>query len=247
MVNVKDVLQFLEEIAPTSLAEEWDNVGLMINSEREVQNILVALDITTETVKEAAAKNCELIVSHHPVIFKPLKSISASSAVYALIKQDTSAICMHTNLDVAEGGVSDALFDILGLENRETFGGCGRIGTLPQRMTAAQLAKHCKLLLGEPMAYCDAGKLIEKVAVVGGAGGDFFEEATLAGADCLLSGEVGHHDALDAKALGLSTIAASHFTTEIGIVPVLAKKLQTQFPTIKIYETQTNQNPFSYI
>lgn len=247
MVNVHDILRFLEEIAPMSLAEEWDNVGLLVDSAKEVQHMLVALDITPATVQEATEKGCALIVSHHPVIFKPLKSISANSAVYQLVQQDISAICMHTNLDAAEGGVSDVLFDAIGLENRKTFGGCGRMGTLPQKMTAAQLAMHCKLLLGEPMAYCDAGKLIEKVAVVGGAGGDLFEEAALAGADCLLSGEVGHHDALDAKTLGFSTIAASHFTTERGIVPVLAKKLQDRFSNVQVHIAKTDQNPFYYI
>ena len=247
MVDVKEILHVMEQMAPPSLAEEWDNVGLLVDCGKPVQNVLVTLDVTKEVVEEAKEKNCGLIVSHHPVIFKPLKNISSYDIVYELVKNDISVICMHTNLDTAENGVSDTLAKELGLQSIKPFAGGGRIGELPQETTTESLAKWCREEWNTHVAYCDAGGHIKFLAVVGGAGGDFFEKAVLAGADCLLTGEVGHHDALDAKALGLSTIAATHFATEFFVVPVVAKKLRTAFPNVNVYVTKKNKELFCYL
>jgi len=247
MVTAADVLQVMEAMAPPSLAIEKDNVGLLVNSGKMAQNILVTLDITAEVVQEAIEKECGLIVSHHPVIYRPLKSVSANTVVYELVKNDISAICMHTNLDIAEGGVSDALAGQLKLQDISIFSEVGRVGILPQETTTEVLAKWCKKEWETNIAYCDAGKPVKKVAVVGGAGGDLFEEALLAGADLLLTGEVGHHNAIDAKMLGLSTISATHFGTEFFIVPVVAQKLQEAFPNINVCITEKNKEPFCYL
>ena len=247
MVTAKVVLQAMEAIAPPSLAIEKDNVGLLVNSGKPVQNILVTLDITAEVVQEAIEKECSLIVSHHPVIYRPLKSISVNTVVYELVKNDISAICMHTNLDIAEGGVSDVLAGRLKLQDVSTFAGVGRVGILPQETTTEVLARWCKKEWEINIAYCDAGKSIKKIAVVGGAGGDLFEEALLAGGDLLLTGEVGHHDAIDAKTLGLSTISATHFSTEFFIVPVVTQKLREAFPDMNVYVTEKNKEPFCYL
>ena len=132
MTTVQQIYEEMQRIAPLALAESWDNPGLLVDCGGEVSRVLVTLDITPEVVEEAARKGCGLIVSHHPVIFSPLKKLGGQDVAFQLVKNGISAICMHTNLDAAPGGVNDTLCDILGIaaEGRESFAeGCGRIGT----------------------------------------------------------------------------------------------------------------------
>lgn len=137
----QQVLEILQQLAPAGLACHWDNVGLLVDAGRPVTAIATALDITPAVVEEAALNGCQLIVAHHPVIFDPLKRLSAGDVPALLLQNGISAICMHTNLDAAEGGVNDTLSDLLGIRDRRNFAeNCGRIGTLDRPVTAAQLA-----------------------------------------------------------------------------------------------------------
>ena len=117
-VKVQQVLEILEQIAPPELACSWDNVGLLVDAGRPVTSIMTALDITADVVRDAAESGCELIVSHHPVIFDPLRRVTAEDVPAMLLQNGISAICMHTNLDAAPGGVNDVLADLLRIENR---------------------------------------------------------------------------------------------------------------------------------
>ena len=177
-VKVQQVLEILEQIAPPELACSWDNVGLLVDAGRPVTSIMTALDITADVVRDAAESGCELIVSHHPVIFDPLRRVTAEDVPAMLLQNGISAICMHTNLDAAPGGVNDVLADLLRIENRRDFAdNCGRIGTLNVPTTAQQLAETCSRMLHTHCKFVEADHPVEKLAEVSGAGGSYLQQA----------------------------------------------------------------------
>ncbi|MFI3168415.1 MAG: Nif3-like dinuclear metal center hexameric protein [Faecalibacterium sp.] len=247
MTTVAEIFDMLSELAPTDLAAKWDNVGLLVDAGVAPTSVLFALDITPEVVEEAAALNCHLIVSHHPVIFNPLRSITPKDVAFQLLSKKISAICMHTNLDAADGGVNDVLAKLIGLQNTIKFAeDCGRIGTVPQT-TALAFGEACGRILGAKVKCIDTARPIARVAVVGGSGGSYVQEAASLGADLLLTGEAGHHDALDAKRLGLGLVVAGHYATEFPIVPVLSNRVHEAFPTLKCYISAKEMEPFDYL
>ena len=246
MTKVKDVFEYLNGLAPTALKMDFDNVGLLVgNEDAEVSKILVALDITDVVIDEAISCGAELIVSHHPIIFDAMKDVLYSDLVgrkiVKLIKNDISAICMHTNLDIAEGGVNDALMKALGgvsatyLEYTGTDAngvkqGCGRVGELESEMPLPEFLEKCKTALGSNgLRYFDAGLKVKKLAVMGGSGGNEVTLAKAAGCDTYVTADVKYNNFLDAKELGINLIDADHFCTENVIVPVLCDKLKAQF------------------
>ncbi|MDL2325166.1 Nif3-like dinuclear metal center hexameric protein [Ruminococcaceae bacterium OttesenSCG-928-A16] len=244
MPAITDVANFIGTLAPWELAEDWDNVGTLVQCATATEKILVSLDITTEVVQEAEALGCGLVVAHHPVIFKPLHSIGVGSPVLALTSRNISAICAHTNLDAAQGGVSDVLAGVLGLQNVQPLGGPLRVGHLPAPMQPGQLAKLYASVLGSYVQLASAQKPITTVAVVGGSGADYWPQAQAAGADCLLTGEVSHHDALDATAAGFTLLAAGHHATEWPVTATLAGQLQAHFADAEVFISQRNPAPF---
>lgn len=246
MARAEEVLQYMQQLAPLELAESWDNVGLLVDCGADVTSILVALDITDEVVAEAEYQGCQLIVSHHPVIFHPMKAINRGSMTFRLVKKNISALCAHTNLDAAEGGVNDILCKLMGVQDVRPLDTLARIGRV-RATTAPQLAQTCKDVLGAHVKLVDSGKPINTLAVVGGAGGDFLPAAVAAGADALLTGEASHHVALDAKHAGLSLLVAGHYATEMPIVPVLADKLAKRFAGTRVLCSRRNKDPFTYL
>lgn len=248
MRGIKEIYGVLCAWAPVESAEEWDNPGLLVRACEETDGVLCALDITAAAVREAAEKRCGLIVSHHPVIFRPLRALSAGSVPALLVCGGISAVCMHTNLDRAAGGVNDVLAARLNLANLAPFaGGIGRIGTLPHETEPAALAADIAARLSAPVRYADAGRPVLRAAVVSGSGGDFVREAARAGADCLITGEAGHHDALDALEAGVSLFAATHFSTERFIAGALAERLRAAFPDLRVYESASDAEPFRFV
>lgn len=257
MTTVQQVYEAMVRIAPPELAESWDNVGVLVDCGKAFDKILVTLDITPEVVQEAAAQGCGLIVSHHPVIFSPLKRLEPRDVPFQLVQAGISAICMHTNLDAAEGGVNDVLAGLFGVRDAQPFaGGCGRIGTV-EPTSAAALARQCWEVLGAfcvlpeagetvQVKYADAGREIRRLAVISGAGGSMFEDALALGADCLLTGEASHHHACDAKRLGMSLVAAGHYATEFPVVAVLAERLREALPAAEVLVTRENRDPYLY-
>ena len=234
MRTVNELYEAMQRIAPLELAESWDNPGLLVDCGRPVDRVLVTLDITPEVVQEAAAKGCGLIVAHHPVIFSPLKRLEPRDVPFQLVQNGISAICMHTNLDAAEGGVNEVLAGFFGMREMEAFAeGCGRVGsidpiTVPALAKKAQqeLASRCNQPLDGPavqVKFADTGKVVRRLAVISGAGGSLFEDALAQGADCLLTGEANHHHAIDAKRLGLSLIAAGHYASEFPVTAAVAE------------------------
>ena len=245
MTTVQQVYEVMQRLAPPELAEHWDNPGLLVDCGGEVRRVLVTLDIAPEVVEEAAAKQCTVIVAHHPVIFDPLKRLCPADVPYQLVQAGISAICMHTNLDAAEGGVNDVLADLFGIRQRTAFAdGCGRVGdidpiTVPELAVLAGAAVQVK--------FADTGKLVHRLAVISGAGGSLFAEAIAEGADCLLTGEANHHHALDAKRLGLSLIAAGHYATEFPVTAAVAAALRAALPEVEVLVSTENRDPYTYL
>lgn len=241
--TVKEVLEILRVFAPTELACSWDNVGLLVDAGRPVDRILTTLDITAAVVEEAAAQNCQLIVSHHPVIFNPLKRITMQDPAAMLVRQGISAICMHTNLDAAPGGVNDTLAGILGIQNTLSFAeGCGRIGEVAST-TARDLAALCAERLGAHPQYVEADHPVTRLAEVSGGGGSYLQEAIDLGADCLVTGEAAHHIALLARQMGVGLVVAGHWATEHPIAGVLATHLTRALPDVKVQTAEADRDP----
>lgn len=230
----------LEQWAPLSSAEEWDNVGLLAGGcEAEVTGIAVSLDITEDALRFAGLHGANLMVSHHPLIFHPLRRLPADGIVYQLAAAGMHAIAVHTNLDKAAGGVNDVLASLLGLcDVRVLPGGLFRIGQLPRRMEADAFASMVAERLGAAVRYARGTHTdIQTVGICGGAGGDGME-AVLNQADVFVTGELRYHEWLQAVASGAAVIEAGHYATEAPVVNAMADRLRQAFPQarISVYE-----------
>lgn len=249
MTTVQQLYEAMQRIAPLELAESWDNPGLLVDCAGEVTRVLVTLDITPEVVAEAAAKHCQAIVAHHPVIFDPLKKLGPQDVPFQLVRAGISAICMHTNLDAAPGGVNDVLADLLRIENRRDFAdNCGRIGTLNVPTTAQQLAETCSRMLHTHCKFVEADHPVEKLAEVSGAGGSYLQQAIDEGADCLVTGEAAHHIAILAKQKGVGLVVAGHWGTEHPVVFALTDALTERLPKeVTVAPSLADVDPYSYL
>lgn len=252
MTTVRDILAYFEGFAPVSSAMEFDNVGLLVGDvDREVTAVLLSLDITADVVEEAASLGCELIISHHPVIFNPLKRMSARSAPYLLAQRGVAAVCMHTNLDLGEAfGVNVCLAEAVGLRGvrKSPLGECLFIGELEQEMTAEAFARQVKSALGcDGLRYTDAKPVVKTVAVSSGAGGSEIFAAKAAGADALVTGEIKHHELNFANEAGVSVVDAGHFKSENIVISPLQKRLQAEFPSVKFTKSSTYTDKVKYI
>ena len=255
MTTVGDILSYLETLAPRSMKMDWDNVGLLCGGKnRPVTKVLVALDPFEGVCKEAAQWGAELILTHHPLIFSPLKSVtdetSIGRAVQLLCANSISAINAHTNLDCAPGGVNDCLARTLGLSDVQVIAPSGvdelgrpwgllRQGTVEAQLLSDFLPKVKSALNCEGLRYVNGGKPVHRVAVGGGACASELLDAVNAGCDTFVTADVKYNQFWDAKDLGLNLIDAGHFPTENPVTALLAEKIAAQFPevTVKISET----------
>jgi len=246
MTTVNDVLDMLSELAPVSLKMDFDNVGLLVGDRsKEVNRLLIALDITDAVIDEAVALGAELIVSHHPLIFTPLKSVLSDDIcgrkVIKLIENGISAICMHTNLDIVEGGINDVLIKALGAEPEmliEPTGegvGLGRVGQIPEPLTLEVFLERCKTALKvSDLRYVSGGKDVSRIGVMGGAGAFALENAVKAGCDTYITADIKYHEFLNAADYGINLIDGDHFCTENLIIPVLHEKLSAAFSEVSV-------------
>lgn len=244
MAKVKDFYGYLNSIAPFETQEGWDNSGMLVGDmDAEVKKVTVVLDITHEEIKKAKAIGADLIISHHPVIFNPIKSVTRGSVPYELVASSINALCCHTPLDIADGGTNDSLAKLLGIEVTRTEDPILRLGTV-EPTTAENLAGKIAKTLNTKVRYADAGKTIKKIAICTGAGCSLIEAA--GEIDAFITGDASHHNFLDCIQAGITLIAAGHYETEIVVVPVLVKKLQAQFPDIEIIDIK-QENPIKFI
>lgn len=243
MVTVQNIATLLENTAPPSLAESWDNVGLLCgNRENRVTDVLCALDITEQVVEEAIACGAQLIVAHHPVIFTSVSRITEDDAtgrtLRAAIRNDISLICMHTNADCAQGGVNDALASALLLTEVEHLeagenGMLGRVGNLPREMQPREFAQYVKKCLhAGGVRFCEVPHAIRRVAVGGGACGKMMDSALCKGADAFVVGECSYDLMQRAQSLGLMLTDAGHFPTENPVAAAFAEQISGAFPSL---------------
>lgn len=224
-MTVRELYTFLEEKIPRALSCDWDNDGLMVcpDDKKEVRRVLVALDITAAVVQHAIKEGYDLIVSHHPLIFRPIKAVAVgetvANKVIRLLTSGVSAMSFHTRLDAVEGGVNDVLASSLGLCDITPFGKdgeeMGRIGILSQPISLRDFAQRVKNATGATrVQISDAGKLVSRVALLGGGGAGELSAAAAAGADTYLTGELKHDQLTEAPERGMNLIMGGHFYTE---------------------------------
>ena len=246
----RQLYSILNEMIPSSLSCPWDNDGLMCcpDGDREVKRILITLDVTDKAVDYAIREGYDLILSHHPMIFKGLRSVNEEQYIakktIRLIRNGISVFSFHTRLDAVKGGVNDTLAELLSLSDVTPFGedGIGRIGTLPAPLSATVFAEKVKALLGAPAVFLgDAGREVSRVAVLGGSGGDEIGAAKAAGADTYLSGNLGYHDMTDAPEAGMNLLEAGHYFTEQPVCETLRRMLALIAPDLetKVYASNT--------
>ena len=231
MLTVQNVHDFLDARAPFDTQEDFDNAGLLVGDPAwEVRGIHVALDVTDRVIDEAEARDANLIVTHHPMMFSPRKRMTETDAegrlLCRLIRGRMALIAAHTNLDRAPGGINDVLARVAGLAevSGEDF---VRVGTLPAPMTAKALADDLSLRLNTVvrlMGREDAP--IRRVGLCSGSGSEFWQEAAAMGAQAFLTGEAKHHHALEAAQAGVIILEAGHFATEVPGIFALADALQ---------------------
>lgn len=250
MATVKDILDYIYSIAPASYRMDWDNIGLMCgHSDREVTKILVALDASLSVAQEAKQLGCELVAVHHPLIFTSTHTVSdetiTGQRLLAYLENGLSVISMHTNLDCAPGGVNDLLAQRLGLRNIQVLQEgemehLVRYGEVTPQ-TLAQFLPFVKKQLGcEGLRYVDGGKDVRRVAVGGGACGEYITQILELGCDTFVTADINYHRFMDAGELGVNLIDAGHFETENPVCADLAEKLRAAFPQIRVFLSETH-------
>ena len=265
--RIIDILNNLELNAPFQLAESWDNVGLLIgNPEQTVTGVLAGLDPTNELIDEAINSGCNTIITHHPVIFKPLASINTGTPegilLQKILSHNIAIIGYHTNFDSAEEGVSDVLSNRLGLSNLKPLfvppeapegTGLGRIGSYERSLTADEFTKRVLAALelkGVQMAG-PLPKAITTVAVCGGSGSDFAKTAFQHGVDVYISAEIKHSTAIWARENEFCIVDGTHYATEKPAVALLVKRLlkanETEGWKIQVLQSVNEKHPFVYI
>lgn len=251
MTTVRDIEDCLFCWAPKSDAAAWDNVGHLVGDpQAQVRRVLVSLDITEAVVDEAVAAGADVIVSHHPVMnctWHPVQTVRSDTAqgriLIKMLRSGISAICMHTNLDAAQGGVNDVLAAKLGLTGLSMLNDekIGRIGTLNYEKPLVEFTRFVIESLGcNGLRYTDCGKPVHRVAVGGGACSDYIADAAALGCDTFVTADLRYHEFLDTHELNL--IDAGHFPTENLICPVIVQRLRSAFPTVSTVQSAAHSS-----
>ena len=241
----------MEVIAPKELALSFDNVGLLIGPDHdEIKKVLVALDLTIQVAQEAIDGGYDLVLTHHPIFWDPVKSISPdcaeTAAAYLLIRHGIGHFAAHTNLDACTGGVNDVLAELLSLENVQPLPpeNLGRIGTLPAPVSFGSFASFCEeKLLTRARFVGNMNQIVRTVAVIGGSGGSDVEAVLLAGCDAFVTGEMKHSQALLAEHLGLCSCVMGHYETEFPVLKPLISRLQRDENDVQYDLTHTGCAP----
>ena len=239
MVNIKDLLSFFEKVAPRHLAEDYDNVGLLVEGRDEISKILIALDADEKVVLAAEEMGAELIVTHHPVMFRPVNRLTEAEGsqrtLRRLLQKCIGLFAMHTNYDSAENGLCDSFMAAFGeFSDKTSFSGesfgIGRIGTLKEPCTVAELLERGRAAFGGVIRFVgDSQKTVSRIALCNGGGGDMVYEAFDLGAQVYISGDFKHHHARFAYENGLQLIEIDHYDAEVGFCQEVEKKLKEAF------------------
>lgn len=258
MATVREVYDFLDQRAPFSTQLDFDNAGFLVGrGDSRITRLMVALDITMPVIEQAMAQKAQLIVSHHPVIWGTIPAVTDETdtgrRLLKLMENNMAAICSHTNLDAAEGGVNSVLAERLGLTRPiplEQGGvdiagrpyGIGRVGELAQDIPLSDFLEKVKTALSvEGLRFSDTGRPVRRVAVGGGACGGMLGDVIRHGCDTFVTSELKHDVYLEAQALGVTLIDAGHYSTEALICPVLAQWLGEAFPNVEVLRARETE------
>ncbi len=251
-MKLNDFLSAMERVAPLALALSFDNPGLLVEPDHgEIRRVLVALDCTADVAKEAVETGADLVLTHHPLFFSPVKHMRyddpETAAACILLRGGVGMFAAHTNLDAAEGGVNDTLCELFGLIGVVPFDeGVSRLGTLKGETTLGELARFAgKTLRASVRAVGAEHAAIRRVAVCSGSGASAILPAAAERADVLLTGEIKHSDAISAKTLGLNVIAAGHYETERVVLEPLIRRLQNECFDVQYTLSRADASPFA--
>lgn len=268
MTKVRDIVHQIELYAPPSLAEEWDPIGLSFGSyDQEIKKVMIALDLDPHTLEEAVAQNVDMVFTHHPLIFKPVKTLNAEDEKRKLfirvIREGLAVYSAHTNMDATDGGMNDWLAEKLGLEHikpltqsqdeRYPGAGLGRVGYLKEPVPFAELLKVVNELFSPSgMRYGQAAEQqspVKRIAILGGSGASYYRDALRADADVYLTGDIGYHDAQDMLRDGLSFIDPGHYLESIFIEKMTKQMIQWKQEfgwDIEVLATKQQKDVFKY-
>ena len=256
-MKIRDIVSAIEEFAPASVQEGWDNSGLIIGSpDDEARGVLVSFDCTGETVDEAVREGCNMIVTHHPLIFKGLKRMvpgdPVCDAVIKAVRAGIAVYAAHTSADKVRGGVSFAMAEKLGLKDVEVLSpdadgnGLGVIGNLPEPVAALELIDLLKKAFG--CSVVKASKLIDapvaRVALCGGSGAEFIPLAREKGAQAYVCADISYHNFFTPEGFMVADIG--HFESEVEITEILFSKLKKNFPNFAVRISTAMHNPVYY-
>ncbi len=248
-----DFINAMESIAPKELALDYDNPGLIVGCEKkEVTRVLAALDCTVPVVCEAAEKGCDLVLTHHPLLFSAVKHITpddpVTAPVFMLIRKGIGMFAAHTNLDCAEGGVNTTLCRLLGVENERAVPpeNLVRVGELPAEMSFLEFARRVEDVLGTRVRVSGPERPVRRIMVCGGSGGSEYPLAAACGAEVLVTGECRHNQAVEAGFAGVNVIVGGHFETERIVLRPLVERLMPLTPGVG-YLFSEQENPLRSI
>lgn len=255
-------LLHVQEVAgrlfPFRYTETWDNSGIQIGDfTKKISSIAFSLNASIEALDFAAEKQCDLLISHHPILINPIKQILASDhigkIIFMAVKTNVDVMSLHTNLDAAQGGLNDFLSEKLALRNIVVpiDAPCARFGLLPLPESVSDLASSIsqKLELHSVRVVGPLNKIVKSIFMVSGSGMGYLEQAVSAKADVMITGDIRYHDALDAQFHQISLIDAGHFGLERCAIKLMKGRFETEFSKlgwkVKLYICETEQNPFT--
>lgn len=249
-MKIKEIYDYIDKIAPFETAMDFDNCGLMVGDyDDEFKKVILALDVTDSVIDEAVCLGADLVITHHPIIFNPVKKINSKSTLYKLVKSGIYCIAAHTNLDIANGGVNTALAEAIGLKNiKSTDTECMYIGEYAQPVATREFAEKVRNALNcNGVRFTNIDKEIKTVAVSSGAGGGSIYAAAALGADAFVTGEIKHHEIMDSVRLNIVVVDAGHYKTEDIVFKPLITKLKEQFPDIEFIKSKTFTDTVDYL
>ncbi|WP_300382975.1 Nif3-like dinuclear metal center hexameric protein [Clostridium sp.] len=263
MKKIKDIIKVMEDFAPKNLKEDFDNVGFMVgDKEKNVKKILLALDCTLDVIEEAKEKDVDLIITHHPLLFRKPSSITMETLtgrkIIELIKNDIGLYSSHTNLDSAEKGLNETIVNILGFKDgilleknknsRNDNEGLGRIVELKEDLLLEDLVTIVKEKLNIPFVKLVKGNnKVKKIAIINGSGSDFISIACEKGADCIITGDTTYHYASDYKEMGVSIIDTGHFYSEWIVFQMVMNRLKENFEGIDLIASNKSEDPYIFL
>lgn len=263
MTSIKQLVEFFESYTPFELAESWDNVGLLIgDSNREISTVMTCLTVTSDVVSEAQSKSVDVLITHHPIPFQPLKKITADSttghALLRLIESKIAVISPHTSFDSAASGINQLLAEKIGLESIKPLIplnsdqpaiGKGRFGKLSSPENIESFAARIKQTFGlnSVKTVSESGQTLDWIGIACGSGGSFLDDVLACGCNAMLTGEASFHTCLEARSRSVALVLLGHYVSERFALELLASRLATEFPALNVFASKNESDPIRWL